>query len=114
VAATLACTRPAAASLVLVPDQSLLFSPGKAQTLRATMQLYANQTWTGSVATASSGPLHADVTPASFDLSGEGDIQVAIDVPATQAAGVYPIVVSASAPGSPPAQATITVVGRRR
>lgn len=108
-AGDLPCTRTAAASLVLVPDRSLTFVAGKAQTLHTTMQLYANQTWSGSVTTTSSGALAANVTPASFELSGKANVQISIEIPATTPSGRYPILVSANVAGSPPAQATITV-----
>jgi outer membrane protein OmpA-like peptidoglycan-associated protein len=106
----LACSRPVAVSLVLIPDQTLKFVAGKDQTLHAALQLYANQVWSGDVAMTSSGELHADVRPRSVKLSGGGKpIQVAIHIPATTLPGTYPILVSASALGSQPAQATITV-----
>ena len=109
-AGDLPCTRPAAGSMVLIPDQSLKFAAGQAQRLHAAMQLYANQVWRGHVTMAVSGELHADVTPASFDLSGGSKtLRIAIDIPSTTRPGTYPILVSANAAGSQPAQATVTV-----
>jgi outer membrane protein OmpA-like peptidoglycan-associated protein len=104
------CTRPASALLVLVPDQELKFVAGKAQTLHAALQLYGSQGWAGPVTIVSSGQLHASVIPSSFDLAAGGKpLQVAIQIPATALPGTYPILVSANAPDSPPAQATLTV-----
>lgn len=110
VSGDLPCTRPAAASLVLVPDRTLKFKSGTAQALRTALQLYANQSWHGHVTMSASGELHADVMPNSFDLAGNRkSIKVAVRIQSGTSPGSYPILISANAPGTLPAEATVTV-----
>jgi outer membrane protein OmpA-like peptidoglycan-associated protein len=107
----LPCTRSVASTLLLVPDRSLHFTAGKDQTVHTQLELYGNQAWHGHVTMSATGPLRVKMTPASFDLSqNEKPIQVSIDIPAGTAAGTYPVLVSANAGRSQPAQATVTLV----
>jgi outer membrane protein OmpA-like peptidoglycan-associated protein len=110
VSGDLPCTRTAAASLVLIPDRTLKFKAGVTQTLQTTLQLYANQSWHGHVTMSASGELHANVMPSSFDLSGnQKALKVAIHISSSTRPGSYSILVGAQAPGTLPAEATITV-----
>jgi outer membrane protein OmpA-like peptidoglycan-associated protein len=108
----LPCTRSVASPLLLIPDRSLKFVAGRAQTLTTQMEVYANQKWSGHVTLSASGSIPALITPSAFDLSGnERAITVNVKIPSTAKPGTYPILVSAQAAGesAPPAESTVTV-----
>ncbi len=108
VPADLPCTRHVSAGFVVVPDQSLPFTLGKAEMFSVPLRVFTNRGWKGHVVMTARGPLVATVSPGAFDMpQAARTISVAIAVPASATAVHYAIVVKGSGNDGSTAQATI-------
>ncbi|HEX3550045.1 MAG TPA: OmpA family protein [Candidatus Elarobacter sp.] len=112
VPAGLPCTESVTEAFILEPSQEATFVAGKARTVRGTMQLLANQGWSGHATLKTTGDLPAKVTPSAFDVAGGTQaLDVAVNVPASTKAGVYTVNVIADNGAGKTAQASISLTG---
>jgi outer membrane protein OmpA-like peptidoglycan-associated protein len=110
--AALPCTQHVSDHFFLSPNGELNFQAGKAQTLRATMEVYANLAYSGHVTLTATGGLPATVSPSSFDIAGGVQaLTVNVNVPASAKPGAYSISVSGDTGNGRKSTATLLVTG---
>ncbi|HTU80978.1 MAG TPA: OmpA family protein [Candidatus Acidoferrales bacterium] len=107
----LPCTQLATEAFLLVPSQEAAFDAGTARTIRAPMQVLANQGFNGHITVSASGGFPTTVKPSSFDLSGVQQLDVAVAVPASAKAGVSTVTVTGDNGQGKTAAATVTLTG---
>jgi outer membrane protein OmpA-like peptidoglycan-associated protein len=112
VPADLPCTQNVTESFILEPSQEATFAAGSAQTVRVTMEVLANQAWSGHATVKTTGDLRATVSPSAFDIvGGTQNLAVTVDVPASQKPGVYTVNVIADNGSGKTAQASVSLTG---
>jgi outer membrane protein OmpA-like peptidoglycan-associated protein len=112
VPADLPCSQSVTESFVLEPSQEETFTAGTATTVKATMQLLANQGWNGHVSVKPTGDLHATIAPDAFDIAGgTQNLDIAVTVPASTKAGVYTVGIVADNGSGKTAQASLVLTG---
>jgi outer membrane protein OmpA-like peptidoglycan-associated protein len=112
VPADLPCTQNVTESFILEPSQEATFAAGSAQTVRVTMEVLANQAWSGHATVKTTGDLRATVSPSAFDIAGgTQNLAVTVDVPASQKPGVYTVNVIADNGSGKTAQASVSLTG---
>jgi outer membrane protein OmpA-like peptidoglycan-associated protein len=107
----LPCTQNVGLAFLIEPSSTAKFTPGKPQTVRAAMQLLANQGWKGHVTVATTGDFPAQVTPNSFDIAGGTQpLKVALHIPASAKPGTYAVIVNGTGNDGTKAQATVNLI----
>jgi outer membrane protein OmpA-like peptidoglycan-associated protein len=109
VPADLPCSRSVSAGFVILPDQTVTFTPGKAQAIDVPLTIFSNGAWKGHVALSASGDFPGTLSASTVDLPpAEGRVSLTIQVPATAKAGHYSVIVKGTA-GTSQAHATIAL-----
>jgi outer membrane protein OmpA-like peptidoglycan-associated protein len=107
----LPCTQNVGLAFLIEPSSTAKFTPGKPQTIRASMQLLANQGWKGHVTIVTTGDFPAQVTPNSFDIAGGTQpLKVAVRIPASAKPGTYAVIVNGNGNDGTKAQATVNLI----
>jgi outer membrane protein OmpA-like peptidoglycan-associated protein len=112
VPADLPCTQNVTEAFILEPSQEATFAAGTAKTVHVSMEVLANQGWSGHATVKTTGDLHASVAPSAFDIAGgTQNLDVAVTVPASQKPGVYTVNVIADNGSGKTAQASVSLTG---
>ncbi|MGH9408070.1 MAG: OmpA family protein [Vicinamibacterales bacterium] len=109
VPADLPCSRSVGAGFVILPDQTVTFTPGKAQSFNVPLSVFSNGAWQGHVALGTSGDFPGTLSVSAVDVPpAEGHVSLTIQVPATAKAGHYSVIVKGTA-GTNQAHATVSL-----